>query len=189
MTAKVDSKMLLRLKLITIATLLMAFAGVLHLVIAPIHSAHAPAHGLFFVLTGIVQLVWAIAVWRRPSMWLYDAGIFLAGGLVVLWALTRFVPAPFGHGAEAVDRVGVICKIAEGLVLVALLILVHRATVTRARRQTAWRAVGLRMLVTVATGLLTYGVARATEPMLPSLATAEAHQHEHADEVRPTLTR
>ena len=51
----------------TIATIV---AGVIHLVIIPEHWEHAPAHGIFFLVVGIVQIVWGIAIWRKPSAWM-----------------------------------------------------------------------------------------------------------------------
>jgi hypothetical protein len=49
------------------AALLMAVAGIIHLVITPIHYAHAPAHGLFFALCGVIQIALGLLIWRRPS--------------------------------------------------------------------------------------------------------------------------
>jgi hypothetical protein len=51
-----------------IPTVTIALAGLVHLLIVPAHYAHAPAHGIFFALAGIVQITWAVAFWRRPSV-------------------------------------------------------------------------------------------------------------------------
>ncbi|MCQ3980642.1 MAG: hypothetical protein DPW09_45120, partial [Anaerolineae bacterium] len=55
----------------SICVITIALAGLVHLLIAPAHYAHAPAHGLFFAAAGIVQCIWAVAFWRRPSLALY----------------------------------------------------------------------------------------------------------------------
>jgi hypothetical protein len=46
-----------------------ALAGLVHLLIVPAHYAHAPAHGIFFALAGIVQIAWSVAFRAvlRPS--------------------------------------------------------------------------------------------------------------------------
>jgi hypothetical protein len=59
------------------ATLLMLVAGVIHLIIAPIHYEHAPAHDLFFAVAGMVQVVLGLLIWRRPSARVYSTA---AGG-------------------------------------------------------------------------------------------------------------
>jgi hypothetical protein len=38
--------------------LLIGLAGLIHLVITPQHWAHAPAHGILFVIVGVVELIW-----------------------------------------------------------------------------------------------------------------------------------
>jgi hypothetical protein len=160
------------------AALLMIAAGVIHLALLPAHWAHAPAHGLFFALAGLLQIAWGIAVWRRPSIGLDYAGIVLAGGLLVLWGITRVLPAPFGHGPEEMEIWGLLCKLAEALAAAALVVLVFRNTATRAGQPAAWRVLGLLLLAAFAIGLLTYGVARAAEPLLPGLRVAEEHHHD-----------
>lgn len=78
-------------------------AGVVHLVITPYHYAHAPAHGLFFGLLGIVQVVWAGVFWRWPTSALRVGGLTLSGGVVVLWVLTQMVAIPFADQPEPID--------------------------------------------------------------------------------------
>lgn len=78
-------------------------AGVVHLVITPYHYGHAPAHGLFFGVLGIVQMVWAGVFWRWPSTALRVSGLALSGGVVVLWVLTQTVAIPFADQPEPID--------------------------------------------------------------------------------------
>jgi hypothetical protein len=161
------------------AALLLFAAGVIHLVIVPLHWNHALAHGLFFALVGIAEIIWAIRVWRRPSVSLHAAGIVMAGGLLILWSITRVLPAPFGHGPEQVETFGVACKLAEGVALAPLIALVFQETATRAGYVRAWRATGLLILASLVVGLLTYGIARAAEPVLPWLSEASEQPHAH----------
>ncbi len=167
--------------------LLIGLAGLIHLVITPQHWAHAPAHGILFVIAGVAELIWAVLVWRRPSSSLYTIGLIGAGGLVTLWVITRILPAPFGHGPEPVEPYGVVCKLAETLGAIVLAFLAFGQIATAANRAAARRAVVLWVVAALALGWGTYGVARAAEPFLPALAVSAEHQHEeHQHEMTPT---
>lgn len=85
---------------------LMIVAGLIHLIIVPIHWTHAPAHGLFFVIMGLVQIGWGIAFWQWPSVALYRLSIVLAGGLITLWAITRLSPRPLNTRRERLIFMG-----------------------------------------------------------------------------------
>lgn len=67
-----------------IAIIAVAIAGMIHLLISPSHLAHAPAHGIFFGLSGLAQVVWAMVYWRYPSKIAFYAGFALTGGMIVL---------------------------------------------------------------------------------------------------------
>jgi hypothetical protein len=162
------------------AALLMLVAGVIHLVVAPVHYAHAPAHGVFFAVAGVVQVILGLIIWRRPSSHVYSIGAVVAGGLVVLWGITRLYQAPFSGEPEAVERWGLICKLTEGVAMMALLLLVFQEMVRWGGTTVAWRFTSVLVIAILAAGFVTYGVARAIEPALPWLA--EQPHAEHADE-------
>lgn len=159
--------------------LCMAMAGIIHLALTPQHYSHAPAHGILFALAGIGQVAWAIAFWRRPSMPLWNAGVMGAGALVVLWLITRFLPAPFGHGPEAVTAAGIavkVCEVATIATLVGLLLArgSQGLSVSRPGRHAL-----LGVVSGVAVGLLLFGVASAVDGYLPALG---AKEHTHQEE-------
>jgi hypothetical protein len=155
-------------------------AGVLHLIIIPEHWAHAPAHGLFFLVAGILQIVWGIAVWRKPSTELYYVGVVMAGWLIVLYFLTRVFPAPFGHGGpEEVSTIDLVCKFCEALGMVTLAILIFQGALLTTSRQKAWRAMGLIVLLSFITAFTTYSAAIAAEPIFPSLSAPAGEEHHH----------
>lgn len=165
--------------LVASSALMTVLAGIIHLWIIPEHWAHAPAHGLFFLLVGIVQVVWGIAVWRNPSTRLYYIGVIMAGWLIVLYGITRWLPAPFGHGPESIRMIDVACKLCEGLGMITLAILTFQGLILDAGRMFAQRAIVLVVLFSIIAGFFTYGLARAAEPIFPSLsAPAEAHHHD-----------
>ena len=157
-------------------------AGVIHLVIIPEHWEHAPAHGIFFLVVGIVQIVWGIAIWRKPSAKVYNIGAIMAGWLIVLYVLTRIFPAPFGHGGpEEVAWIDIACKFCEALGMFTLAILIFQGTLIHSNRPLAWRAITVIVLLSFVSGFATYSLARAAEPFFPALGSTE-HHDEHQEE-------
>jgi hypothetical protein len=103
----------IRSPMATVAAGAVALAGVVHILIVPQHYQHAPAHGLFFLIAGLIELAWAVAYSRTPSRRLLHVGIGIGSSLLVLWLLTRSLPVPFGHAAEPVDTWAIVCKLSE----------------------------------------------------------------------------
>lgn len=167
-----------RSPLVLAAAGLILVAGLIHLLLGPVHWAHAPAHGLFFAASGAAEFVWAVAFWRRPSIRLAQIGTVLAGSLIVLWIITRFVPAPFGHEPETIGLADVACKLAEGLAVAALVGLIIRLTPPATPRGILRHSVIAWLILAVAAGFLSYELARAAEPVFPSLAASD-HGHAH----------
>jgi hypothetical protein len=162
------------------AVLLIILAGIIHLVIMPKHWDHAPAHGLFFGLVGLLQIGWGIAFWQRPSSTLYYAGFLLAGGLISLWVITRLWTAPFHAGPEPVDLAGVVCKLAELLALFSLAALAFTATAVGETKRLVAASLGLLLALSIVAGVGTYGVAIAAEPLFPGLMAGHEHDDDHA---------
>jgi cytochrome c peroxidase len=99
-----------------ISLILLSCAGIIHLLIAPDHFSHAPAHGMFFAVVGLVQLTWAIiGIVRRDRMSLaqYTTGILLSGGVIVVWLLSHLVAVPFAVEQHPLDMPAVVTKAAE----------------------------------------------------------------------------
>lgn len=163
---------------VTGTALVIALAGLLHMYAAYGHLDH-PGHALFLLLAGLIEVVWGLAFWRRPSTVLGRAGILLAGSLVLLWALTRVVPAPFGHGPGEIDSLGVLSKIAEAIGLAGLLTMFFLGSQTGAVRWSLWRTMLVLLGLAVCGALLLYGAGLVAEWALPWLA----EQDDHATEV------
>jgi hypothetical protein len=163
-----------------LAAVTIGFAGILHIVIAPAHWQHAPAHGIFFLVAGLVELGWALAFLRKPSRALSYFGIGMASLLLLLWALARVFPAPFGHGPEATDAWSAVCKLSEAVGAVALGVFVIQGLEENMGKAAAVRTVILTVLAGLALGALSYAGAHAAAPYLPSLAAVEeAEDHHH----------
>ena len=167
--------------LILLSAIMTILAGIIHLVLVSAHMEHAPAHGLFFLFVGIAQIIWGVKVWRQPSLKLYYIGAITAGWLIILYAVTRLLPAPFSHTPEAIETIDMVCKFCEALGMLSLLILIFQGLLLHAGRLHAWRAISLILVVSILAGFVTYGIARATEPILPWLAApAEGHHHDES---------
>jgi hypothetical protein len=166
------------------ATIAVAAAGILHIAVAPQHYQHAPAHAIFFVVAGIAEIVWALIFLRRPTQQVYYVGLALTGGLILLWALTRVVPAPFHGHAEAIDLGGIACKVSEVAGLAALLMIAAQGGITGLAKQSMARLAAIALMISAAVAGATYVAARAAEPLLPSLSASDHHEeteHEHEE--------
>jgi uncharacterized membrane protein HdeD (DUF308 family) len=145
--------------------LMVFLAGVVHLVIAPYHFEHAPAHALFFGLSGVIEIIWGLNFWRRPSKNKLGFGIVVAISLIVLWAITRVLPAPFTDVPEEIDLGGIIDKLLE----IGGVIFLTRSALSSMDRHQAWRLVVGTALIAVLLGIVLYQVGMLAEPLFPFL--------------------
>jgi len=161
--------------------ILLATAGIIHLALIKTHFDHAPAHGILFAMAGVVQIALALGFLRWPTRPLAHAATVVSASLVALWLVTRYVSAPFGHGSEEIDAIGLACKSVELTTVVALLGLLWGRSVgdpapASVLRPALWSVTG-----GVMAGLLLFGVASAIDQHLPALGASETHE-EHATE-------
>ncbi|MBI5349948.1 MAG: hypothetical protein HZB77_11655, partial [Chloroflexi bacterium] len=152
------------------------FAGVVHLAIAPVHWSHSPAHGLFHLLSGLIEIVWAISFWRKPSALSSQIGVIITGALITLWTITRFLPAPFSHEVEEIDMFGIVTKLAEGWAVITLVMLTISNESAHQIKTSAWRIMTQSLVVAIVGGGLTYYLAIAAEPLMPWLAEKDLSQ-------------
>lgn len=169
----------------------MILAGTVHLIIAPEHYAHAPGHGLFFVVTGTLEIGWALAFWRRPNRRLYYSGLILAGGLITLWMITRVLPAPFASSPESIDFWGVFSKTAESLTVLFLIQMMQGGQIEGAKADPIpVRAISTAILLVVFSGAALYSAGLFSEKLMPGLFVSgesetpgeerdDAHDHNH----------
>ena len=153
-------------------------AGIVHLLIAPVHMDHSPAHGIFFGFAGLMQLGWAVEFRASPTRRMLQVGIALSAGMVALWALTLVLGAPFAPAPEPIDWSVYASKIAEGIGAGALAVMGWRGEFAEgADGATARRTVteGFGMALAVCIG--SYGGAWLVEPFLPGLAEGPGHTH------------
>jgi hypothetical protein len=169
--------------LVAVSALTSVAAGIIHLWLAPIHWFHSPAHGIFFLVIGVAQVLWGNFVWREPSTRLYIIGAVMSGWLIVLYGITRLLPAPFHHGPESIGLIDLTCKACEALGMILLIILVFQGLVLTGGRPAARRMIALIVLFSFITGFATYGLARAAEPVFPDWMPPAEVQHNHDENV------
>jgi len=93
----------------------------IHFGFAPAHLSEDWAHGLFFLMTGWLAVIFGILVVVRPRRWLWAGGLLLNLGIFVTWAISRSSGLPFGPTAlrqEAVGTPDLLCAILEGAIVV-----------------------------------------------------------------------
>ena len=159
------------------AAIFIVLAGLAHLLAAPQHLDHV-GHGFFLLLAGVSEIAWGIAFWRRPSMALYALGVVMAGAFIMLWALTRVTPAPFGHGAGEVEFIGIFSKVAEGAGLAGLAAMVLLGARSLDVRWPAWQTILAPLTLAVMLAFILYGMGLVAERMLPWLGDDDAAQQE-----------
>jgi len=148
-----------------LAVITIACAGIVHLMIAPNHFEHAFAHGLFFGVVGVVQIIWAMFFWRWQLKPLFYLGVFLSGGIVFLWGLTELLGLPFSDHAHPIEWPLIVTKLAEtcGFCLILWL----------SEKKAAVKYLGGAVLV----ACCLWGGGLVLEQILPQ---SSAHQHDHA---------
>lgn len=170
------------------AAILFFAAGIVHFAVVPHHWEHAPAHGIFMAVAGVVEVIWAIAFRLKPNQRLAQLGLVIAIGFLTLWGITRVFPAPFGHGPEEFAAPGLSSKFMEALAALALVAWIGRTSQSLPRPGRAWRSLAAVIVVSIILGFGAYEAARAAEPLFPGLAPAEIHEeeeHPHAPEEAP----
>lgn len=88
-------------------------AGALHLSLVPVVWPINEHVAIFFLISGILQLLWIFLTLRKikPA---YYVGMGGSVFLILLWIFTRF-PNPITDEAVSVNEIGIATKIFEGI--------------------------------------------------------------------------
>src|SRR6266545_1915825 len=104
------------------AAVTLGAAGAIHLALVGQHANEGLASAAFFAAAGVTELLLAVALWRTPGSRrsALAAGV-VAGGLLVLYGVSRRWSIPAFGGQEAIDTLGLLTKLLElvGAVLAA----------------------------------------------------------------------
>jgi hypothetical protein len=123
-----------------VVALCSAGAAAIHFAVANEHFDEWWLFGVFFVGSGIAQLVWAVLALVRPVSWILLAGALGNAAIVALWVVTRTSGLPFGPepgAAEAVGVADVAASVLEGLIVLGSLAVLAEPTRHTARRRAA----------------------------------------------------
>ncbi|MDA0243740.1 MAG: di-heme enzyme [Chloroflexi bacterium] len=158
----------------TISLLAMGMAGMLHILAAPSHMTHMTIHGLALLLFGLLQLVWVVGAWRWWNRTIMLAGIALSVGLVLLWLLLYFMPAPpSAHllmHARQLDWMLISTKLLEGVAGgVLFVVYADRVRVRETRPWSAHTALPT-LLVGATTGTILYFTAINLQTYFPEVS-------------------
>jgi hypothetical protein len=91
-----------------------AGAGAIHFAVIREHFDAYWFYGLFFVVTGLFQLVWAIRATIRPGRVLLGLGALVNAAIVASWIVTRTVGLLIGPSADEVEPIGFADALATG---------------------------------------------------------------------------
>jgi hypothetical protein len=111
-----------RADLVRLAAVVSGAAAAVHLSVARLHFDEFWLFGVGFIASGVLQLAWAVAVWRRnEDLRLLVAGFVLQLAIALVWLVSRTVGLPYGPQAGDPESIGPLdaqCTFDELLIVV-----------------------------------------------------------------------
>ena len=157
----------LRRVLATLAAVLAAAGGLIHLGVVDDHTEYRVVAAGFAAM-GISQLVVALWLFRRPSRPVFLLGAGLHAAIAATWALSRTFGLWFIPGEEQASHVGVPDLVANTFSLGVIAVVVIVSALDRAGAPTVLpRAVARRIVGTAVVGAL----------ILTAIAVSSPHVH------------
>ena len=106
------------------ATALAVAAALVHLIVAPDHLREWWGYGAFFLMAAALQVLFGLALVRRPRPWLLLAGIAGHLALISLYVVTRTVGLPpVGPLAGETEPVGALDLLSKSIEIGLVIIL------------------------------------------------------------------
>jgi hypothetical protein len=144
-----------RTDLVRLSAVLSGAAAVVHLSVARLHFDEYWGFGVGFVVSGVLQLAWAVAIWRRKEdrRLLWAGGVVLQLGIVAVWVWSRTIGLPYGDHPWKPESIGALdaqCSFDEVLIAVLAVVSVRFATGDRPRPRFAVDALELLALLATA---------------------------------------
>lgn len=90
-------------------------AGVIHFLVTPEHFEEAMLFGVFFLLLGVFQVVWAGAALLKPNALVLLSGVVASAAVIAIWVVSRTAGLPIGPEAGEPEPVGLPDALASGL--------------------------------------------------------------------------
>lgn len=143
-----------RTDLVRLAAVLSGAAAAVHLSVARLHFDEYWLFGVGFVVAGVLQLGWAVAIWRRGGdRRLLIAGLALQLGIALVWVVSRTVGLPYGPQAGRAESIGALdaqCTLDELLIVLLGVVSLRAAAGLRPRPRLAVDALELLALLATA---------------------------------------
>jgi hypothetical protein len=146
------------------AALLSAGAGAIHFAAAASHFQEWWGFGAFFVVSGLVQFVWAVLAVRSPSRGVLWAGVLGNAAILILWIVTRTAGTLVGPDAHTPESVGVPDAIASGVEFSIILACVWSATSHPSSQKLVWIVRSVTLVLTTLALLSVMGAAADVIP-------------------------
>lgn len=164
-----------RTVLLRCVAVLAMLCAVIHFVVAGSHYQEYWLFGVFMVVVGWLQLVWAVAITTRPSRLLLAAGAAVNVGVIGVYVVTRTLGDVLGPTPDQVEPVGfgdMFCTLCEAaIVAVAVLLLLRPFD----RRVTPRGMAAVMMPVSgLAMALLSFALVDGGPEMVMSMSPAGA---------------
>lgn len=153
-------------------------AAAIHFAVTGDHFAEHIAFGLFFVIVGWGQALWALGLLLAPRRWLILAALIGNAVVVATWVLSRTVGVPIGPEPWTPEAVGIADLVSTVLELAIVAGCAAQLALGPDRRQVRWKAQIPSVAIGVSVVFLT-SVAMATVGG-HSHAGSEGSTHEHA---------
>lgn len=132
--------------------LLSAGAAAIHFVVISEHFEEWWIFGLFFAVTAMAQLTWAVLIVTRCSRLLTWSGVVGNAAIVALWIVTRTAGMPLGPDAGTPEPVGVADSVASafevGIVAIGTWLAASVSTTRRTPVRIAWIVVAMTLVLT-----------------------------------------
>jgi hypothetical protein len=109
-------------------------AGVIHFLVTPDHFAEFVLFGVFFLLLGIFQVVWAGGAVLKPNALVLWTGVIASAVTIGIWLVSRTAGLPIGPEAGEPEPFGLLDVLAsalEGLVVLGGIYLLTRPKAER----------------------------------------------------------
>jgi hypothetical protein len=162
---------------LVVAATASAGAAAIHFAVVSEHLDEYVLFGVFFVVSGLAQLLWAPAVIFRPNRAVVAVGALGNAAIIVVWIVSRTVGVPLGPEAGSAEAVAVADVAATALeaviVLTTVWYLARRGDPRRATR-TFTLVVAVWAAVIVAFALADHASAGHDHG-----SDHEEHQHHH----------
>ena len=123
-----DPPSIFRMRAIIIVALLLS--GLIHFALIPDHLREVPLLGLGFFFVATCQAALAIVFVRRPAPTLWPVAVILTVFSLTMYVLSHTIGLGFegDHPHESSAAIDLVCKGAELLVVVGLLLSIHTTT-------------------------------------------------------------